>query len=476
MCDSRTTTGAPIERCLMTSGFKKKWAGNSGANILGGASTALLSFVLPAILARWMSKMEFSLWSLAFQIVAYVSVFGYGLNSAVSKYVSEKKDADEIGRILKAAARIMSIASGLGFVFICLAALLSGYVFSEIPSDMQWSFRTAVCMLGLSALVQNVGLIPVGYFTGKYKNIDFVLPQMIGKASIFLAMCIALFVGAGMVALSAVYCAASVVPVYLLWKKMQGERQNGEAGSHHGQSATEVTLLNRYCAGLLVWSLSMLLVNAVDTILVGYVDVKEVGAYAIALTYVTILGGVINAVISPVIPIASAMYADQHEKLALPRLLHRVTLINSVAMNAILLLTIVFGRNLLNIWVGSAYVEATYSYLIVLTCANCVRYLCMPYATMLMGTALHRVTFLSALMEGGGNFIFSVIFAYYFGVIGIAYGTLAGALLGVFVHFLINFKKTEDLTPSARVAILKGYVLPIALFVPVYFLIYIKSH
>lgn len=460
----------------MTSGFKKKWAGNSGANILGGASTALLSFVLPAILARWMSKMEFSLWSLAFQIVAYVSVFGYGLNSAVSKYVSEKKGADEIGRILKAAARIMLIASGLGFVFICLAALLSGYVFSEIPSDMQWSFRTAVCMLGLSALVQNAGLIPVGYFTGKYRNIDFVLPQMIGKASILLAMCIALFVGAGMVALSAVYCAASVVPVYLLWKKMQGERQNNETGGHHSQCVTEIKLLNKYCAGLLVWSLSMLLVNAVDTILVGYVDVKEVGAYAIALTYVTIFVGVLNAVISPVIPIASAMYADPHERRALPHLLHRVTWVNTIAINVILLTTISFGKILLKVWVGTAYADMAYVYLIVLTCANCVRYLVLPYAAILIGTALHRLTFFPALMEGIGNFIFSIIFSRYYGAVGIAYGTLAGAILLIFIHFFVSFKKTKELTPSCGWAVLKGYIFPIAWFVPVYTLLYVKSH
>ena len=460
----------------MTSGFKKKWAGNSGANILGGASTALLSFVLPAILARWMSKMEFSLWSLAFQIVAYVSVFGYGLNSAVSKYVSEKKDADEIGRILKAAARIMSFASGLGIVFICLAALLSGYVFSEIPSDMQWGFRMAVCMLGLSALVQNAGLIPVGYFTGKYRNIDFVLPQMIGKAIILLAMCTALFVGAGMVALSAVYCAASVVPVYLLWRKMQGERQNGEAGGHHSQCVTEVKLLNKYCAGLLVWSLSMLLVNAVDTILVGYVDVKEVGAYAIALTYVTVFVGVLNAVISPVIPIASAMYADPHERVVLPRLLYRITWINAVAMNVVFLLTILFGKILLKIWVGVTYVDAVYPYLIVLTCANCVRYLGLPYAAVLMGTALHRLTFLSAVMEGIGNFLFSVIFAHYYGVIGIAYGTLLGAFMGILVHFFVSFRKTKDLTPCRGMAVLGGYIFPIVVFVPVYVWLYVRSH
>ena len=219
--------------------------------------------------------------------------------------------------------------------------------------------------------------------------------------------------------------------------------------------------------------MSMLLVNAVDTILVGYVNVQEVGAYSVALTYVTILGGIINALISPIVPIASSLYADPQQRDRLPKLLHKISFINTLAMNALLLLTVIFGKFALTLWVGAPYAEATYPYLVVLTAANCIRYLGMPYSTMLMGTALHRVTFLSAILEGLGNLLFSLWFSSLFGVIGVAYGTLAGALLGLLSHFLINFRKTDALTPHWLQAMTRSYMLPILMCAPIYVLIYV---
>ncbi len=76
-----------------TDGLKQRWFGNSFINVSGGLGTAAVSLLLPAIVAKYLSAGEFSLWSLALQIIVYVNLLGFGLQLAAARAVSYAGDA-----------------------------------------------------------------------------------------------------------------------------------------------------------------------------------------------------------------------------------------------------------------------------------------------------------------------------------------------------------------------------------------------
>ena len=64
--------------------------------------------------------------------------------------------------------------------------------------------------------------------------------------------------------------------------------------------------------------------------------------------------------------------------------------------------------------------------------ANVIRNLYAPYATMIVALETNRAS--SLFLEASVHLTSSVYFAIYFGAIGVAWGTLLGAVVGIVVH------------------------------------------
>jgi len=72
----------------------------------------------------------------------------------------------------------------------------------------------------------------------------------------------------------------------------------------------------------------------------------------------------------------------------------------------------------------------------VLVVANMIWLSAIPYAMTLVGAGQQRLATVTPLLEGFSNLLASIVAGYMFGAVGVAMGTLFGALVGVAGNFV----------------------------------------
>lgn len=423
---------------------------NAIANVIGGAGSALFNLLLPALVVRYLGKMEFSVWALALQILLYLQIFGFGLQTAMTKYIAHGNalsDKSDQRKTVKAGLVLVSGFIMLALVAVGLLALFYPLFFKDVPAELVGEFRLCIVILGISAALQLFALVPSGVFFGLQRNIIPVSGLLLVRMSSLVGIWLVLSNGGSLVELSFVLagCGMMLLPISFLYTRRWAKSLVEELESIDWQRFQE---LLRYCGSLAIWSIAMLFVNGVDLVIAGHYDFDMVAPYSLAITAIAILVGVTQAVLSPLVAIGSAAHADREKKGNLPNLLT----LASAGCAVFLILTIViflfFGKELLALWLDADYVDGVYQLLSVMLFAHALRNLLMPFSLLLVAIAEHKKAFMPAIIEGVFNLTFSLILAPKFGVIGVVYGTLIGSVAGVLSVVVFVANKTPVLCVS----------------------------
>jgi O-antigen/teichoic acid export membrane protein len=451
------------------SGLTRRWLGNSTANLIGGASAAAFNLALPAIVSRHLSTTEFAAWSLALQIVAYITLLGLGLQTATARAIAQaegRQDSAAMQHIARAAYSIAKWATAVAALAALLLAVCYSLLFPGIPGELLGTFRLAVLLIGLSTATQLLALAPIGIFQGLHRNIVFVSVQVAVRLLAVAMVSAGARSGVALLGLAAILAASSA----LLWPSLRWLMHKLLAWS---RTINAVALdrgkrreLFDYCASLSVWGVATLLVNSVGVIMVGHVAFEQTGVYSLAMSASTVLAGLLGAIFSPLVTTAAALHAQPEHRDALPRLLMKSTAWCAILLSLLFLVCLVFVRDIITVWVGPGFVAPLTPLLLTLVGAHALRNLGTPYAMMLLATGLHRRALLTGVGEGACNLVATVLLGQRFGVIGIASGTLVGAVAGLVGALILNTRKTPELTPRPLRFAMVAFLLPLALFAP----------
>jgi O-antigen/teichoic acid export membrane protein len=120
----------------------------------------------------------------------------------------------------------------------------------------------------------------------------------------------------------------------------------------------------------------------------------------------------------------------------------------------------------LNLWAGTAYGTVATPILQMLIVANIVRLAGTPYSVILLGTGQQHLATASPLMEGVTNLIVSIVAGYYLGAIGVAFGTLVGAVVGLLAHVFYNLPRTRTIQCQRHALVREGLLLPLVCSLP----------
>jgi O-antigen/teichoic acid export membrane protein len=89
------------------------------------------------------------------------------------------------------------------------------------------------------------------------------------------------------------------------------------------------------------------------------------------------------------------------------------------------------------------------------------------YTTMVLAGGRQRSATLSPACEAVVNFVLSILLARHYGAVGVAWGTLAGAFLGVALHLQQSMPRTQDMLRFDRLQlILSGILRPALVLLP----------
>jgi O-antigen/teichoic acid export membrane protein len=417
---------------------------NAVANLMRGSASALVALLLPPFLVRAMAPPEFAAWSLVLQLSAYAGFLDFGIQTAVGRFVAhanELRDTELRGRIVSTAMWRLAGSAALALALVGILAWQIPNLFREMPPGLYGDARLALLLVGGSTALGLPASVFIGIFVGLQRN--EVPAAIIGGGRLVGAVAVLAVVARGG---SLVSMAAALAGVNLLSYALQywavrrwAPEMRVQPRAMSRRAAREILA---YCASLSIWSFATLLVQGVDTTVVGFFDFAAVGYYTVAASFITVILGMQNALFSALIPEAAILSA-RGDDARLGGLLTKATRYGMFALLATGLPLLVAARPILSLWVGPTYANGAAPLLQVLVVANVVRLSAVPYAMLLIGTGQQRLVTVTPLVEGFTNLIASVVGAYYLGALGVALGTLVGAVVATLCNVLYNMPRTR---------------------------------
>jgi O-antigen/teichoic acid export membrane protein len=441
---------------------------NAFSNVLRGGAMALVAIVLPHFLTKLLDHDRFAAWALMLQVAAYANYLDFGLQTAIARFLAqavERGDEEARDRLVSTALFFLCIAAVIAGTLLATVCIFVPQIFPQIPASLIGELRLGIAILGGSAAL----LLPFSIFTGILVGLhrNELPAEAVGGSRILgailvlvavrhthslavLAACIAIpnLVGAVVQALMS----RRLLPnLAVTWAKVS--RQTGHE-------------LTRYCGTLVVWSVSMMMVSGLDLVIVGHADFARVGAYAVAALLATFLAGVNSAICSALLaPIAVLQQrAEVHRIQEIVRLATRTT---SFADFAVAFASIFCGYPILRLWVGPVYASQAASILIILMFANAVRLVGNPTASALMATGQQRYGLFGGLSEGISNLICSIVGVIFFGAIGVAWGTMCGAIVSVIWIFAFILPKLHCKVIVRQEFLFEGFLRPLLCLLPI---------
>lgn len=453
-------------------------AKNALANLMRGGATAIVALALPHVLTRSLDHDRFAAWSLLLQMSAYTTFLDFGVQTAVARFLAgymERGDEQHRDRLVSTALALLSLAAVVAIVVIIAVLWQLPHLFQGIPSELVPEFRLAAGIIGASVVL----VLPLSAFSGvllglhrnEYVAIAIGGSRLLGAASVlflvqrthslvYMAICIASATLLG--SLSQIAMVRRLLPTLTV--------------SRSGVRAAMATELGKYCVGLTVWTVGMLLISGLDVAIVGNVDFKAVGYYSIAAALVTLFSGAHAAICSAFMTPVAALHASgevSHIRRVILNATRVSTFVNLLAVTA----TFLGGRVLLQSWVGEPYASQALPIVEILMVAHAVRLVMNPYAHALIATDLQKHGIAQGAVEGVINLAFSIVGAYWIGPLGVALGTLIGAVCGLAWTCLLTVRRTSEISSGRRLFISEGIFRPFLCTLPlVIFTIFMRGH
>jgi O-antigen/teichoic acid export membrane protein len=453
---------------LKAVGLRAAFFRNATVNVLRLAAFCIIALCLPPLLVHRLSTESYAAWVLIIQLSAYVTFFDFGLQNAVSHFVTyteEKQDLEARDRIVSSAVWLLAGLAGLGLLLIVGLAWQLPRFFSDIPVSLQPVARTALLLVGVSATIGLPFSALAAIFLGRQQ---YQVPAGITIAG--RALSAVLIAGAVLAHRGLVWMAAAVALSNLISYGLQYTAWSRWAPDVHVArrlvTSGALRRLANYCWGVTVWTAGGLLVSGLDTTIVGVVDFGSVGYYGVAATLTLFLIQFQGAVMGALLPAASMLRARE-DRDGLGELLVKCTRYGLLLLLVVGLPMILAAEPLLRLWVGADYAVRTAPILQVLVAGNIVRLTGLPYATLVLGTNQQHLVMRAPITEGIVNLLVSVWAGMRFGAIGVAVGTLVGAFFSIGFHLLYSMPRTAGIPADRQRFLREGILQPLLCTIPV---------
>lgn len=440
---------------------------NAAANLGRLGSGWLILLIIPPLLTRSLSKPAYAAWMLVLQLGAYVAFVQGGVEAAICRFVARSEhtgDTQHQKEILTAAGLLLVLCTGLLSLTTLFGWWNMSRLFPDIPKDIAQGARTALLILGIAYCINLPMSLLGGVFQGYQKNEINALAVGIGRIVSAIGVAWVAVQHQGLVRMAAwTGLGVSVQSSLLgLWWWTTGKKPNLLPIQLRLRAVKEFAI---FCSSMLVAQFSGLLITGLDLPIVAAFDFHTAGYYAAAATACNMFAVPHIAVLSTLIPVASGVTATESRE-RVGQILVRVTRY-STAMLCTASIALIYGmKAFLGLWLGVDYAAHTALFAVILIMAQLVRLSMFPYAIMGFGAGQQGRMLLSALGEGLVNLAFSLIAVRVYGALGVALGTLVGAVVGVLLHFWNSIPRTDSIVMDRRRLLWEGILRPLTISIP----------
>ncbi len=390
-------------------------------------------FLSPFILHR-LGNIAYGVWVLAISVVGYMSLLDLGMQNSVLRFVSQghiKKDHESASEAISAALWVRMQISGLIILLSAGLTVVFPLVF-KIPPELVSDARKAIMLIGTtSAIFMSVGV--VGGVLSALNRYDLQNSIVLLQTAVrVIGVVFVLRSGHGIVAIAVCEFVAVVVgSVVMVWV---ARRLYPELRMRFSKPKKEtLRKIWSYSSYVFLTSVAVLLVYQTDNLVVGaFVSTAAVTFYAIANSLCRYVTQVVGSMGNTFMPAASTYEAagDTAGLLMLYKNGTRATLMVSLP---ILITLILRGPAFIGLWMGPQYSHSSGIVLIILSIPLIFAFANRTATAIAFGVEKHKTTSRWAIGEGVANLILSVVLVHWYGIYGVAVGTMIPSLFAQLV-------------------------------------------
>jgi O-antigen/teichoic acid export membrane protein len=444
-----------------------KAAKNTTANLARLGASWVVVLIVPPLLVRSLDRATYAVWVLVLQMAAYTSLFDNGIQMATARFVAraeEMGDAAEAGRILSNATALLA---GAGVLLCAIAAVVAGNlgtIFRSIPGDLVGPAAAALMILGGSLAGSLVFSALGGLYLGQQRNEVNAIAGIASKVLGAAGSAWAAFRHEGLVAMALWMAAGNMVQpvVFLLAERWVKLRSLFRIGLVERETLRRFV---RFTSATMASQFGSVIISGLDMPIVVTFDFHAAAYYAVATILSNMLIMPHSAMLSTLMPIASGLSVGSAPE-RLGEVLIKVTRYSTAVLCA-MGVPLMLGMGLfLRMWVGQDYASHALPMAELLVGAQFIRLMLAPYAMIGFSAGQQHRMLMSPMVEALVNLAASLWLVRIWGAMGVAAGTLLGALVGVLLHFVVSMPKTDAISVSRMRLIGSGIVRPLACALP----------
>lgn len=364
-------------------------------------------FILPRFIDRHVGQSALGVWDFAWSIISYFGLAQVGMGSTVNRYVAQYRSQGDVAGMNAAVSSVAFVLYGVALLVVALtlaaAWAVPRFLANELAGyagDAQW----VVLLLGLSLAFQQATDVYNGILTGCHRwDLHNAIHSGFHALQV-IAMIVVLTLGGGLKSMAAVTLISMVA-----------------------SQMTRVVLCRRVCPELLIaWQfvtrdatrqmavfggktfvprLGELTMEQATSILI----VPALGPAALAIfsrpkgliRHVSTLVGKFSCILTPT---AGSLHAAGDSK-ELARLLTRCTMFGAYMALPMVLLLVILGGPILQVWMGEHYARHNEGALIlaIMAVGNLMTISQLPVISILQGMNAHGRPGLSKLVASGAS-------------------------------------------------------------------------
>ena len=320
----------------------------------------LLNFAFIPYITSQFGSSRYGVWVIIFQVVSYFTLFDFGINSALTRFVSKafaKKDFHAVNKTLATSNLIYFIVGSIVGLLVFLFAEFYFHIFNITSPVLISEGKTALILLGLFLSFQFY-MMAFGNSHGAFQRLDIsknlIALEEIARIGI---MTILLYNGYGLIALALTILgttiARSLAGMYWL-KKIHPEIKFSY--SYDSQSAKQ---LLGYSKITFFISLCWLVLYGSDSFILGLLSTTAAaGVYAPGAQLMLYMRNIINVIGVPLIPAVSHLESQESFKRIQTIYMKGIKYIAfaSFAMSTSVLF---FAKPFVELWLDSQFAETT---------------------------------------------------------------------------------------------------------------------
>ncbi len=391
-------------------------------NHIGVVVVSLSGFLLTPILIRHLGRANYGSWVIIASLLGYSSLLDLGVGLTVMRMVAERVHQEDRTEVNEIATNGLLLYGSVGILIIIVGLIATpfiGHAFHVAGprrNDFRWAFLLAVTAMGLT--------FPSGLYTGinqgfhNYRAQNTIISLQALSTAIVSLLVVEL--GGGIVAL-----ATANITCWLgtfVAKATYAARAYSILPRPHQINRRTVRLVMNVSAWVFFISLADKIILETDVVVIGGVlGTVAVAAYAVALGPATAVRRLTDQFNSVTLTTASSLNAQQQQR-QLCRLLSEATRMVLVVTLPFLLVLVLWGRQLLRLWVGPSF-EGSYSTLCVLTLGIVVTSVQSSSTQLIFALNRQRLMAYVAGAEACCNLALSIFLAQQIGILGVAIGT-----------------------------------------------------